>query len=161
MTTTYNPLPRWRDIIKKDETKLQDALKFYNTELESAHKDLMISGYLSEIIKYHAYYLGRYLTNAKDLEGIVDFFSNKLVRLRGEITHEWLDNPPTNRVPSPSETKTAVEGDVRLNECRSNLEEVKYISELYDAIMRSWDQRGFSLGQLTRLTETNNMEAEV
>lgn len=159
--STYNPLPRWRDIVKKDNSKLVDALAFYNGELESAHKDLMIEGNLSKIVKFHAYYLGRYLTNAKDLEGLQDYFTNQLAILRGKITREWLDNPPTNRVPSPSETKTAVEGDERMIECRSNLEEVKYISELYDAIMKSWEQRGFSLGQLTRLVETNNMEAEV
>lgn len=157
----YNPLPQWRIIVKKDHSKLSDALEYYLAEMEEARKDLVLEGNLTHITKYHAYHLSRYITHSKELDAMVTMFENELARTKGEVMREWLDNAPTNRVPSPSESKTAIESDERVVTIKGYLEETKYVDNMYDAVMRGWESRGFSIAQLNKLVEHNNTDVEV
>jgi len=157
----YDPLPRWRDKIKKNESLFEEALNYFNKEIECAHRDLLLDGNLSEITKNHSYYLSRYLMNAKDIEGLVSYFRNRVAQTESEVLKEILNNPPTNTVPGVHERSKIAQADPRVIEMRSNLEEIEYIDKLYEAIIEAWAQRGYSISQLNKLIEHNNMDAEI
>jgi hypothetical protein len=157
----YDPIPRWRDKVKKDEKLFDKALDYFNDEIESAHKDLVLDGNLSQITKNHAYYLSRYLMNAKDIEGLVAYFKNRVAETEAVVLREILDNPPTNTVPGVHERAKIAASDPRVIAMKSNLEEMQYIDKLYEAITDAWAQRGYSIAQLNKLIEHENMDAEI
>lgn len=151
----------WYNEVVDNPQKLSEALVAFENEFLKGNELLTIEGNLIELIKYHSGYLAYYDTMHTQLQCLRDYYEGELNRIRAIALKEMLDNPPTNKAPNATQTNKLVDQDERVVEALSLYNDVSYMYKKFNAIMKGFESRGYSLGQLTELKKHGLEEARV
>ena len=152
---------RWYREVSRDINKLPDAIEWYEDQLEKAFEEVDISGNLMRANQDQAGFIAYYDAMHTDLDAILTLMERNWRQEKARITMEYADSPPTNVKLGASESKLVVEMHPDVILAHDAFMEVNYLYKQYSSLLKGFEQRGYTLNNITKLRTANMEEVEV
>ena len=148
-------------LIKKDETKLEEVLNYFNDEYELAREEIKIKGRLNKCIAELPSLFEIRFSQLQELEAILAYFNNKLNGLRGSIYRQLQEH--SKRQLNSTDIKQYVDSDEKVLAMQTIINEIALvrnnmpISVKQDTSDLTFDpEYNFKEKEQLDITETNN-----
>ena len=152
---------RWYHIVSSDNAKVVDALKWYLSELDEGFNKTDISGSLMRANQTQPGFVAYYDSMHTDLDAILELFERLRRTRRGQVLKEFADNPPTNTKLTANDIKALADCDQTVEMYDQIILDVQYVYKQFGALLKSLEQRGYSLNSVTKLRVAGLEEVQV
>ncbi len=141
----------WFQIIRKDETKLNEALEFYLKEYEEAKKEVNVKSYvkMSDAIAAISSNFEHRLDQYSDLESIYQFYDNKYKKLRGALTQKIISNSP--KAINSTDMKAFIDANEVVSEYVDTLLLIDSVRKKYEGLSKAFDVLNWQMSNLVKL----------
>lgn len=137
-------------LLKTDLTDLYRVLEPYRVAIRDAREHLRIKGKTIGQANYEQPgYYQMYIVMKKELEQIVKLVELDVNRVRGTLYRRWTEN--SNVELSERGKERYIEKEPEYLDAAKRLLEVEELAQIYDGIVKSFEQRGYTLRNLTDL----------
>lgn len=141
----------WFQIIRKDETKLNEALEFYLKEYEEAKKEVNVKSYvkMSDAIAAISSNFEHRLDQYSDLESIYQFYDNKYKKFRGALTQKIISNSP--KAINSTDMKAFIDANEVVAEYVDTLLLIDSVRKKYEGLSKAFDVLNWQMSNLVKL----------
>lgn len=139
----------WFVRVKSDMSILPDMIDYYNLELEAAHKETRILGSLEQQNQALPGQVSYRFNQLQDLESVLKYLNVKYDKQRSDHYRRYLER--YNRELSDRSIEKYIDGEADIVDMLSVINEVALVRNKYLGIMKGFDVKSYSLGNITRL----------
>lgn len=139
----------WLNIIRNDMSRIVDAIDFYENEIQDAKEELSLKGSIEKhtrdmpgIVDYRFYQL-------QEIEAILEFLNIELRRIRSREFKKFLEN--YNRQLSSRDAEKYIDGVDEVIDMHHLVNEFALIRNKMQGIIKSLDQKSFSINNIVKL----------
>jgi hypothetical protein len=139
----------WFSRVRQDMSVLPDMLDYYNLELEQAHKETRISGSLEKQNQDLPGQVSHRFNQLQDLESVLKYLNVKYDKQRSDHYRRYLER--YNRELSDRSIEKYIDGESDVVDMLHVINEVALMRNRYLGIMKGFDVKSYSMGNITRL----------
>ena len=121
-------------LIKKDETKLEEVLNYFNDEYELAREEIKIKGRLNKCIAELPSLFEIRFSQLQELEAILAYFNNKLNGLRGSIYRQLQEH--SKRQLNSTDIKQYVDSDEKVLAMQTIINEIALVRNKFISLSK-------------------------
>lgn len=139
----------WLNIIRNDMSRIVDAIDFYENEIQDAKEELSLKGSIEKhtrdmpgIVDYRFYQL-------QEIEAILEFLNIELRKIRSREFKKFLEN--YNRQLSSRDAEKYIDGVDEVIDMHHLVNEFALIRNKMQGIIKSLDQKSFSINNIVKL----------
>ena len=149
----------WREIIRKDETKFDQAMDFYSGIIQSwIDEPYTVQGKLTDILKYHAGWLSFFKSVRADAALVAAMFEKRSEQIRGQVTFAMDQNPITNGKPSATALKALVEADPMVVDAVDKQYQAEGHAKQLMQIVETIEAMGYQLNNVSNIVAAGEAE---
>lgn len=139
----------WFVRVKNDLSVLPDMIDYYNQELELAHSETRIKGSLEQQNQALPGQVSHRFNQLQDLESVLKHLNVKYDKMRSDHYRKYLER--YNRELSDRSIEKYIDGESDIVDMLQLINEVALVRNKYLGIMKGFDVKSYSLGNITRL----------
>ena len=136
-------------LIKQDESKLQEVLNYFEQEYLEGKKEIKIEGILNYNISELSSLFENRFSQLQELEAILSHFNNKLSGIRGTIYRDLQEH--SKRQLTSSDIKQYVDSDTRVLAMQSIINEIMLVRNKFISLTKGFETKNFMLSNITKL----------
>lgn len=149
----------WFMRVRSDMSVLPDMIDYYNTELEQAQKDTRILGSLEKQNQDLPGQVSYRFNQLQDLESVLKYLNVKYDKMRSDHYRRYLER--YNRELSDRSIEKYIDGEPDIVDMLSVINEVALVRNRYLGVMKGFDVKSYSLGNIVRLRIAGMNDAEL
>jgi hypothetical protein len=149
----------WFVRVKSDLSVLPDMIEYYNQELDAAHKETKIMGSLEQQNQALPGQVSHRFNQLQDLESVLKYLNVKYDKMRSDHYRRYLER--YNRELSDRSIEKYIDGESDVVDMLGVINEVALVRNKYLGIMKGFDAKSYSLGNITRLRIAGMNDAEL
>lgn len=139
----------WHRVVEQDETKIIDCVSYFTNELEEASKEVKIYGSITKQLQnLPGIYEARY-SQYRQVESVVEVLEVKLKAVKTTLFTKYSTN--MKRMISSTDAWKYVEGDPQYIASALLLAEVVHVRDRYLGVIKSLEQKSWSLNMIAKL----------
>lgn len=139
----------WFYRIKNDLSLLPDMIEFYNNELETAKQETKILGSLERNNQQLPGQVAHRFDQLQDIESVLKFLNVRYDKMRSDHYRRYLER--YNRELSDRSIEKYIDGENDIVDMSCLINEVALVRNRYLGIMKAFDAKSYSMGNITRL----------
>ncbi len=139
----------WFYRIKNDLSVLPDMIEFYNNELETAKQETKIFGSLERNNQQLPGQVAHRFDQLQDIESVLKFLNVRYDKMRSDHYRRYLER--YNRELSDRSIEKYIDGENDIVDMSCLINEVALVRNRYLGIMKAFDAKSYSMGNITRL----------
>jgi hypothetical protein len=139
----------WFVRVRSDMSVLPDMIDYYNQELEHAQKETRILGSLEKQNQDLPGQVSHRFNQLQDLESVLKYLNVKYDKQRSDHYRRYLER--YNRELSDRSIEKYIDGEADIVDMLSVINEVALVRNRYLGVMKGFDVKSYSLGNITRL----------
>lgn len=152
---------RWYHIVSGDPDRIADALEWYLSELDAGLNSTDISGSLMRANQTQPGFVAYYDSMHTDLDSILELFERQRRMRLGQVLKQYADSPPTQTKLGATEIKALAQCDPDVVRLDQIISEIQYVYKQFGTLLKSLEQRGYSLNNVTKLRVAGLEEVQV
>ncbi len=139
----------WYSAVVQDISNLPDFITYYEAELLSAKVDCKITGNIEKSVAALPGITEQRFNQLQEIEAVLNYMNLQLRKIRRKHFQKYLEN--YNRALTSRDADKYTEGEDEVVDYETLLNEVALLRNRYLGIMKGLEQKGFSLGNISRL----------
>lgn len=139
----------WFSRVRMDMSMLPDMIDYYNLELEHAQKEARILGSLEKQNQDLPGQVSHRFNQLQDLESVLKYLNVKYDKQRSDHYRRYLER--YNRELSDRSIEKYIDGEADIVDMLSVINEVALVRNRYLGVMKGFDVKSYSLGNIVRL----------
>ena len=139
----------WFMHVKSDMAVLPDMIEYYNRELVEAHTETRISGSLEKQSQSLPGQVSHRFDQLQEIESVLKYLNVKYDKQRSDHYRRYLER--YNRELSDRSIEKYIDGETDIVDMQCLINEVALVRNKYLGIMKGFDAKSYSLGNITRL----------
>lgn len=149
----------WFYRIKNDLSLLPDMIDYYNTEIEAARQETRIFGSLEKNNQALPGQVAYRFDQLQEIESVLKHLNVKYDKMRSDHYRRYLER--YNRELSDRSIEKYIDGETDIVDMSCLINEVALVRNKYLGIMKAFDAKSYSLGNITRLRIAGMNDAEL
>ncbi len=145
----------WYNKVVQDESKIADALTYFESELTGAKKDVKITGVLEKNATALPGIVEHRFNQLQELEAILQHFNIQLRKLRRKYFKQYLES--YNRALSARDAEKYVDGEDEVVNYEGIINEIALMRNKWLGVIKGLDVKQFQVSNVIRL-RTAGME---
>ena len=139
----------WYTRVTASLNAIPDFIDHYDRELESAKRDVRISGKIEKNLSDLPGITEHRFNQLQEMEAVLNYLSIQLARLRRKHFQKYLEG--YNRALSAREAEKYVDGEPEVVDFETIINDVALVRNKWLGIMKALESKNFQLGHITRL----------
>lgn len=139
----------WFMRVKNDMGVLPDMIEFYSKELEKAQTETKIAGSLEKQNQDLPGQVSYRFDQLQEVESVLKLLNVKYDKMRSDHYRRYLER--YNRELSDRSIEKYIDGESDIVDMQCVINEVALVRNKYLGIMKGFDAKSYSLGNITRL----------
>lgn len=139
----------WFRRIKNDLGLLPDMIDFYTVELEQAQQETKIAGSLERNNQLLPGQVAHRFDQLQELESVLKFLNIRYDKMRSDHYRRYLER--YNRELSDRSIEKYIDGESDIVDMSCLINEVALMRNKYLGVMKAFDAKSYSMGNITRL----------
>jgi len=139
----------WFMHVKSDMAVLPDMIEYYNRELVEAHTETRITGSLEKQSQSLPGQVSHRFDQLQEIESVLKYLNVKYDKQRSDHYRRYLER--YNRELSDRSIEKYIDGEADIVDMQCLINEVALVRNKYLGIMKGFDAKSYSLGNITRL----------
>lgn len=136
-------------LIKKDDTKLQEVLEYFEEEYLKGKEEIKLDGILCQnIAELSSFFEHRY-SQLQEIDAILNHFNNKLSGIRGFLYRDLLEH--SKRQLTSTDIKQYVDSDVKVLAMQSIINEIVLIKNKFISLTKGFECKQYMCNNITKL----------
>lgn len=136
-------------LIKKDETNLEQVLNYFNDEYIVAKEEIKIKGNLQRCISEMSSLFEMRFAQLQELEAILSHFNNKLSGIKGAIYRDLQEH--SKRQLTSTDIRQYVDSDAKVLAMQSIINEVALVRNKFISLTKGFESKNWQLSNLVKL----------
>ena len=149
----------WFVRVRMDMSVLPDMIDYYNQELEHAQKETRISSSLEKQNQDLPGQVSHRFNQLQDLESVLKYLNVKYDKQRSDHYRKYLER--YNRELSDRSIEKYIDGEADIVDMLSVINEVALVRNRYLGVMKGFDVKSYSLGNIVRLRIAGMNDSEL
>ena len=149
----------WFMHVKADMAVLPDMIEYYIRELVEAHTETRISGSLEKQSQALPGQVSHRFDQLQEIESVLKYLNVKYDKMRSDHYRRYLER--YNRELSDRSIEKYIDGEADIVDMLGVINEVALVRNKYLGIMKGFDAKSYSLGNITRLRIAGMNDAEL
>jgi len=149
----------WFVRVRSDMSVLPDMIDYYNSELEQAQKETRILGSLEKQNQDLPGQVSHRFNQLQDLESVLKYLNVKYDKQRSDHYRRYLER--YNRELSDRSIEKYIDGEADIVDMLSVINEVALVRNRYLGVMKGFDVKSYSLGNIVRLRIAGMNDSEL
>lgn len=149
----------WFRRIKNDLGLLPDMIDFYTVELEQAQQETKIAGSLERNNQLLPGQVAHRFDQLQELESVLKFLNIRYDKMRSDHYRRYLER--YNRALSDRSIEKYIDGESDIVDMSCLINEVALMRNKYLGVMKAFDAKSYSMGNITRLRIAGMNDAEL
>ena len=149
----------WFVRVRMDMSVLPDMIDYYNQELEQAQKETRILGSLEKQNQDLPGQVSHRFNQLQDLESVLKYLNVKYDKQRSDHYRRYLER--YNRELSDRSIEKYIDGEADIVDMLSVINEVALVRNRYLGVMKGFDVKSYSLGNIVRLRIAGMNDSEL
>ena len=145
----------WYNEVSRDIKKIPECIKYFETELNNAKREVRIYGNLEKASASLPGIVEERFGQLQQIEAILEYLNIELRRLRSKTFRKFLEN--YNRALSSRDAEKYVDGEDEVIDFETLINDVALLRNKWLGILKGFESKNFMLGHITRL-RTSGME---
>lgn len=139
----------WYTRVTASLNVIPDFIDHYNRELESAKRDVRISGKIEKNLSDLPGITEHRFNQLQEMEAVLNYLNIQLARLRRKHFQKYLEG--YNRALSAREAEKYVDGEPEVVDFETIINDVALVRNKWLGIMKALESKNFQLGHMVRL----------
>ena len=139
----------WYTRVTASLNVIPDFIDYYDRELESAKRDVRISGKIEKNLSDLPGITEHRFNQLQEMEAVLNYLNIQLARLRRKHFQKYLEG--YNRALSAREAEKYVDGEPEVVDFETIINDVALVRNKWLGIMKALESKNFQLGHITRL----------
>ncbi len=139
----------WYTRVTASLNVIPDFIDHYDRELESAKRDVRISGKIEKNLSDLPGITEHRFNQLQEMEAVLNYLNIQLARLRRKHFQKYLEG--YNRALSAREAEKYVDGEPEVVDFETIINDVALVRNKWLGIMKALESKNFQLGHITRL----------
>ena len=135
--------------VKSDMGVIPDMIEYYNKELDAAQKETRILGSLEQQNQALPGQVSHRFNQLQDLESVLKFLNVRYDKMRSDHYRRYLER--YNRELTDRSIEKYIDGEADIVGMLDVINEVALMRNKYLGIMKGFDMKSYSMGNITRL----------
>ncbi len=149
----------WFVRVRSDMSVLPDMIDYYNQELEQAQKETRILGSLEQQNQQLPGQVSHRFNQLQDLESVLKYLNVKYEKMRSDHYRKYLER--YNRELTDRSIEKYIDGEADIVDMLCVINEVALVRNRYLGVMKGFDVKSYSLGNIVRLRIAGMNDAEL
>jgi hypothetical protein len=149
----------WFVRVRHDMSVLPDMIDYYNLELEQAQTETRIAGSLEKQNQDLPGQVSHRFNQLQDLESVLKYLNVKYDKMRSDHYRRYLER--YNRELSDRSIEKYIDGEADIVDMLSVINEVALVRNRYLGVMKGFDVKSYSLGNIVRLRIAGMNDSEL
>ncbi len=149
----------WFVRVRSDMSVLPDMIDYYNQELEQAQKETRILGSLEQQNQQLPGQVSHRFNQLQDLESVLKYLNVKYDKMRSDHYRKYLER--YNRELTDRSIEKYIDGEADIVDMLCVINEVALVRNRYLGVMKGFDVKSYSLGNIVRLRIAGMNDAEL
>lgn len=145
----------WYSEVSRDLSKITEVIEYYEEEIKVARSELRLSGNIEKAAASLPGLIEYRFNQLQEIEAILNYLNIELRRMRSRYFKKYLEN--YQRALSSRDVEKYIEGESEIVDYEHIINEFALLRNKWLGIMKSFDQKSFSLNNVIRL-RTAGME---
>ena len=145
----------WYTKVSQNISAIPDFIAHYETELNTAKRDINIGGIVEKNISNLPGITERWFNQLQEIEAVLNFLNIQLRKIRRKHFQKYLEHYA--RALTSRDAEKYVDGEDEVIDYETIINEVALLRNRWLGIMKALDSKNFMLGHLVRL-KTAGME---
>ena len=139
----------WYTRVTASLNAIPDFIDHYDRELESAKRDVRISGKIEKNLSDLPGITEHRFNQLQEMEAVLNYLNIQLARLRRKHFQKYLEG--YNRALSAREAEKYVDGEPEVVDFETIINDVALVRNKWLGIMKALESKNFQLGHMVRL----------
>lgn len=139
----------WFNRIRADLSVLPDMVDYYTAELDKGRTECVIKGSLEKNNQDLPGQVNYRFSQLQELESVLKYLNIKYDKMRSDHYRKYLER--YNRELSDRSIEKYIDGEADIVDMCQLINEVALLRNKYLGIMKAFDAKSYSLGNITRL----------
>ena len=139
----------WYTKITGDLSQLPDFISHYETELNQAKKECMITGVIEKNISMLPGITEQRFGNLQEIEAVLKYLEIQLRKIRSQTFRKYLEN--YNRALTSRDAERYVDGEQDVIDMETIINEIALLRNKYLGILKGLESKNFMIGHITRI----------
>lgn len=149
----------WYSEISRDISKIPDAILYFENELIAARSEVKIKGSIEKAAAEMPGIVEMRFGQLQELEAILEYLNIELRRLRSMYFKKYLET--YQRALSSRDVEKYVDGEADVIDYEKIINEFALIRNKWLGLLKSLDQKSFSISNIVRLRTAGVEDASV
>jgi hypothetical protein len=149
----------WFMHVKSDMGVIPDMIEYYLKELDAAQKETRILGSLEQQNQALPGQVSHRFNQLQDLESVLKFLNVRYDKMRSDHYRRYLER--YNRELTDRSIEKYIDGEADIVGMLDVINEVALMRNKYLGIMKGFDVKSYSMGNITRLRIAGMNDAEL
>lgn len=149
----------WFSRVKADLGVLPDMIDHFNHELSQAHQEVRIVGSLERNNQMLPGQVSHRFDQLQELEAVLKHLNVKYDKMRSDHYRRYLER--YNRELSDRSIEKYIDGENDIVDMSSLINETALVRNKYLGIMKAFDAKSYSMGNITRLRISGMNDSEL
>lgn len=151
----------WFPLVSADRTRWPEAKEWFLVQWKQGMDFADISGSLMLANQSQSGLMSYYDALHTDLDCILKVFEQDMRIIKAMALRRMADNPPTKTKLNATELKSLIEAESEVVDAEMVVIDVRYVYNLMGSVLKGLDQRGYRLGDISKLRVAGMQEVEV
>ena len=139
----------WYTRVTANLNVIPDFIDHYDRELESAKRDVRISGKIEKNLSDLPGITEHRFNQLQEMEAVLNYLNIQLSKIRRKHFQKYLEG--YNRVLSAREAEKYVDGEPEVVDFETIINDVALVRNKWLGIMKALESKNYQLGHITRL----------
>jgi len=139
----------WYSQISRDISQIPAAVQYFETELESARKEVKLSGNVEKAAASMPGIVEHRFNQLQELEAILEYLNIELRRLRSSFFRKYLEN--YQRALSSRDVEKYVDGEADVVDYEKVINEFALIRNKWLGVLKALDQKQWQITNVVKL----------
>jgi hypothetical protein len=139
----------WYTKITQNLANLPDFISHYETELNQAKKECMITGVIEKNISMLPGITEQRFGNLQEIEAVLKYLEIQLRKIRSQTFRKYLEN--YNRALTSRDAERYVDGEQDVIDMETIINEIALLRNKYLGILKGLESKNFMIGHITRI----------
>lgn len=136
-------------LIKKDDSKLQEVLEYFEEEYLKGKEEIKINGILNQNISELSSLFENRFSQLQELEAILSHYNNKLNGIRGNIYRDLQEH--SKRQLTSTDIKQYVDSDAKVLAMNSIINEITLVRNKFISLTKGMETKNWQLSNIVKL----------
>ena len=139
----------WYSEISRDISKIPEAIQYFEVELASARKEVVISGSIEKAAASMPGIVEHRFNQLQELEAILEYLNVELRKLRSKFFKQYLEN--YQRALSSRDVEKYVDGEADVCDYEKIINEFALVRNKWLGVLKALDQKQWQLTNIVKL----------